>query len=421
MIPGTGGDWATRVNHLCDFTRVAANLGHSGGYNLAHLYWPWVSLMFSTAILTYVNETAPVLMLGLDAQCRVTTANTHARRILGYPLTGRPLNELVVNFTPMPDLSASDATREAGHLLSFNTAAGVPDSFRFRFFARRDGWLALGNLDFEEQARLGTEVLELNRELNDLARQLHQANAELRELNQLKNRFLGMAAHDLRNPIGLILNFSELILDEAGERLSGEHREFLRICLDAAINMKQIVESFLDVSIIESGELRLDLTLASVREILAGVEPIARLVAGKKNIVLCGDSADDARRLRVDVSKIQQVLVNLVGNAVEHSVPGQRVWLSSQWDDQQIVFAVRDEGPGIAPEDQARLFTAFARAGTRKTAGERSVGLGLAIARLVVKAHGGRLWVESIPGQGATFRVALPIQTALQTQEAIQP
>jgi signal transduction histidine kinase len=78
--------------------------------------------------------------------------------------------------------------------------------------------------------------------------------------------------------------------------------------------------------------------------------------------------------------------------------------------DQALVLAVRDEGPGIAPEDQARLFTSFVRAGTRKTAGERSVGLGLAIARLVVEAHGGRIRVESIPGQGATFLISLPAQ-----------
>ena len=151
-------------------------------------------------------------------------------------------------------------------------------------------------------------------------------------------------------------------------------------------------------------------------EILAGVEPIVRLRAGRKKISLLVDLPDEAtassvaaRRLRVDASKLQQVLLNLIGNAVEHSVPGQRVWLSARWDDQTLVLAVRDEGPGIAAEDQARLFMCFARAGTRKTAGERSVGLGLAIARLVVEAHGGRIRVESIPGQGATFLITLPL------------
>jgi len=182
--------------------------------------------------------------------------------------------------------------------------------------------------------------------------------------------------------------------------------------------MKRLIDGFLDLSVIESGKLRLDLASASVPEIVAGVEPIARLMAGKKRISLLVDMADNGRRLRVDASKLEQVLLNLIGNAVEHSVPGQRVWLSSRWDDQNLVLAVRDEGPGIAPEDQARLFTCFARAGTQKTAGERSVGLGLAIARLVVEAHGGRIWLESIPGQGATFLLALPAQNQRTSQSA---
>jgi two-component system, sensor histidine kinase and response regulator len=122
------------------------------------------------------------------------------------------------------------------------------------------------------------------------------------------------------------------------------------------------------------------------------------------------EPTEDARRLRVDASKLQQVLLNLVGNAVEHSVSGQRVWVSARWEGQDLVFAVRDEGPGIPPEDQARLFTAFGRTGLRKTAGERSTGLGLAIARLVVEAHGGRIWVKSRPGHGAEFLFNLPTQ-----------
>ena len=360
--------------------------------------------------LANVMETASVLVLRLDAAQFVVAANVHARRLLGPGVVGRPMTDLVLNFTPLPDLASSSVTTKAGHLLSLNTAAGLPESFLFHFFALPEGILAMGSFDLQEQVRLRTEVLGLNRELNDLTRQLHQANAELRELNQLKNQFLGMAAHDLRKPIGVIMTYSEFVLDEAAGQLSEEHQEFLRTCLAAATGMRRLIDGFLDLSVIESGKLRLELALASVSEIVAGAEPIARLVAGKKQISLLVNLADNGRRLPVDASKLQQVLLNLIGNAVEHSVPGQRIWLSSRWDDQNLVLAVRDEGPGVAPEDQARLFTSFARAGTRKTAGERSVGLGLAIARLVVEAHGGRIWVESIPGQGATFFLALPTQ-----------
>jgi signal transduction histidine kinase len=148
-----------------------------------------------------------------------------------------------------------------------------------------------------------------------------------------------------------------------------------------------------------------------VEEIMSGVAQIGRLIAAKKKITLLVEPAAGAPRLVADAAKLQQVLLNLVANAVEHSQPGQRVWLASYWQPSELCFSVRDEGPGLAPEDQARLFLPFGRGGTRKTAGERSVGLGLAIARSIVEAHEGRIWVESIPGYGATFVVALPVQT----------
>ena len=332
----------------------------------------------------------------------------------------------IVDFSHSLDLPSLIRQGDAVHRLMLSTASGIPETLGFRFFPLPIGVLALASTDLKEQQELCEEVLGLNRELNNLTRQLHQANAELRELNRLKNQFLGMAAHDLRCPVGLIINYSEFVLDEAGERLSAEHREFLRISLAAATGMKQLIESFLDLSVIESGNLRLELAPARVPEILAGVEPMARLVAAKKKITLLVDRVDDARRLNVDAPQLRQVLLNLIGNAVQHSLPGQQVWVTSRWEHQNLVFAVRDEGPGIAPEDQAKLFTAFGRAGTKKTAGERSVGLGLAIARKVVEAHSGRIWVESTPGQGATFLFTIPVQEQpaqplLQRQRAAAP
>ena len=363
----------------------------------------------AAAMRAYVLETAPVLALYLDANYCVTDANAQARQVLRVEALGRPLTEQLVDFNCSLDLPALIRQSGVVHRLTLSTASGMPETLCFRFFSLPVGVLALASLDFPEQQKLRDEVLELNGQLNNLTRQLHQANAELRELNQLKNQFLGMAAHDLCIPIGVIMLYSGFVLDEAGSQLSERHREFLRICMGAATGMKRLIDGFLDLSVIESGKLRLELASASVPEIVAGAEPTARLMAEKKKISLLVDLSDDGRRLRVDASRLQQVLLNLIGNAVEHSVAGQRVWLSARWDDQTLILAVRDEGPGIEPEDQARLFASFGRAGTRKTPGERSVGLGLAIARLVVEAHGGRIWVESIPGQGATFLIALPL------------
>jgi signal transduction histidine kinase len=270
--------------------------------------------------------------------------------------------------------------------------------------------------DLQEQDHLRDEMLAINRELNDLTRQLQQANAELRDVNALKNRFLAMAAHDLRQPIGVVMAGADFLLAEEGSRLSAEGRSFLRTCLNAATTMKTLVDDFLDVSIIESGRLQLNPSTTTTAQIIDGVTPLVQLVASRKQVRLQVDCPPDSPPLRVDVGKVRQVLNNLVGNAVEHSSKGGRVWLAARHETDRVTFTVRDEGPGIAPEAQERLFVPFADAGTRKTAGERSIGLGLTIARQVVAAHGGRIWVESVPGHGATFLVELPFEAA-QAQE----
>ncbi len=252
------------------------------------------------------------------------------------------------------------------------------------------------------------ELTRLNNELVNLQRQLAKQNAELEHLNQLKNQFLGMAAHDLRRPLGVITTYIEFVLYEADDALTAEHRGYLQTCLDAAMDMKRLIDAFLDVSIIESGKPIADLAPAPLSAILQGALVICRLMADRKGVELVVESTLGSHAAWVDGPKLQQVLVNLIANAIEHSQRGQRVWISARWDREELQFAVRDEGPGISPEDQARLFQPFARTAARKTAGERSTGLGLTIAQQVVEAHHGRIWVESPLGHGATFFVTLP-------------
>ena len=368
--------------------------------------------VMARAVLAAVLFHAPVLVIRFDAAQRVTFTNTYAQRMLGSALRERTLAALLMEFSTAIDLRALLAQPEATHMLTLRTAAGVPESFMFRFFPVADETLAVGYLDVQEQRRLQDEVLLLNQTLNNLTRQLQQANAELRDLNQLKNVFLGMAAHDLRKPLGVIMSYTDFVLDEASARLTTEQCGFLTTCQNAAAGMQRLIDDFLDVTMIESGALRIEPAPVCIAAIIANVLQLARLLAAKKNVTLHVPETPDAWRIMADGPKLEQVILNLVSNAIEYSRPGQHVWLSTRWEPPTLTLAVCDEGPGIAPADQACLFTAFARTGERKTAGERSVGLGLVIARKIIEAHHGRIWVESVPGHGATFSFTVPLNAS---------
>jgi signal transduction histidine kinase len=280
----------------------------------------------------------------------------------------------------------------------FNEAVQVLAAETFRLFEEHGA----------HDARVFDELTRVNNELAALHRTLAKQNAELEQLGELKSRFLAMAAHDLRKPAGVILTYTEFVLDEADISLSEEQKKYLQTCLNAAAGMKHIIDGFLDMAVIESGMLHLDVAPVSVAQIIEGVVEICRLQAAIKKVHLLVDPAEGTRRFQADAPKLQQVLLNLLYNAVEHSPEGRHVWLSSCWAQDELVFSVRDEGAGLTPEVQTQLFIPFVNAGTRKTAGERTMGLGLQIAKIIVEAHKGRLWVESEPGKGTTFFVSVP-------------
>ncbi len=363
-------------------------------------------------LAAYLNRLAPVLALTLDQDMRVMECNAYARRILPMAQLGLPFADWLVDFTAH-DLQYADllASTEAPTRLSLNTATRVPETFLFHFFPLPEGHLALGSPDIAEQRRLGETVLILNRELNNLTRQLHQANAELNDLNQLKNTFLGMAAHDLRKPIGAILAYVQFVLDEA--ELGAEHREFLAISRAAAADMKRLVDNFLDLAVIEANQLRLDLAPARAADILEAALVLLRPLAQRKAVTLLADASQAGGDMRLDAAKLQQVLLNLAGNAIEHSQSGQQVTITLRRtptpDGCELRCEVRDAGAGIGAAAQAQLFEAFAHTDSRKTGGERATGLGLAIARRIIEAHGGRIGVDSAPGQGACFWFTLPV------------
>lgn len=244
--------------------------------------------------------------------------------------------------------------------------------------------------------------------IQELIRQLESSNVQLKELNQLKNKFLGMASHDMRNSLSAIKGYSQILKEDLEELPAETKDRFLNFIFKSSDNMLKMVNELLDVSVIESGMLKLDLQPGSLKSLANHHIMINQFFADKKDIRLHSD-LPDAAECRMDSNKIGQVIDNLVSNAIKFSESGKNIFISLKKQKGKLVFSVRDEGPGISDEDQAKLFQHFQKLTARPTAGESSSGLGLAISKKMVEAHEGCLSVTSQLGSGTTFSFELPI------------
>jgi len=253
------------------------------------------------------------------------------------------------------------------------------------------------------------QLHEALRALRESQRQLLDRNTTLEALNEQKNRLLGMAAHDLRNPLGVILAYSDFLETEASAVLDPDQRDFVSTIKSTSEFMLNLINDLLDVSTIESGRLHLDLAQADLNELVRHNVSRNRVLAQQKHIELDFEDTEKLPPLTLDRGKIEQVLNNLIGNAVKYSHPDTRIAVRIARDETQVTVSVADQGQGIPEEDLPKLFKAFGKTSVQATAGEQSTGLGLAIVRKIVEGHGGIMSVQSCVGKGSTFSFTLPV------------
>ena len=226
---------------------------------------------------------------------------------------------------------------------------------------------------------------------------------EMADLSQLKDRFLGMAVHDMRNPIFGIRSLSSLMLEGLVEpALQGELKDMVGLINRESNQLGDLVNDLLDITVIESGKLELATVKTDPAPLLRERGEMAALAARKKNISIRIE-ANEGGTATMDRRRMGQVLDNLLSNAVKFSPSGSEVQAVLGYEDQCPVFCIRDQGPGIADEEGDRIFGTFQKLSARPTANESSTGLGLAIVKKIVDAHRGAVWVESSPGCGAAF------------------
>ena len=311
-------------------------------------------------------------------------------------------------------LEVADATRDP----RFSDSALVTGEPGIRFYAgvpliTSDNF-ALGTLCVVD--RQPRQLNASQREaLEALSRQVvamietHRAYIRVRELAKQKDDFLRVASHDLKNPLQAIRGATDLLsLFTEQEHSSPEMREFVDMIQDRAGAMQRIIEDFVDCQAMEDGQLKL--TLSSVdltevaRDVVAGHTPTAHAKGIALSVIVVGEVTP----VRVDRARIAQVLENLVGNAIKFSPRGARVTVRLSSVADRVRVEVADNGPGLAEADMPRLFTRYGRLSAQPTGGETSTGLGLAICKQLVEAHGGQIGAGNGEGGGATFWFEVP-------------
>lgn len=311
-----------------------------------------------------------------------------------------PVPDIILLDIVMPGMDGFEVCR---HLKAHAETSQIPVIFITSMHNPADETkgLELGAVDFVRKPFVPNVIMARIRTQLELLRQRER----LIELNQVKNKFLGMAAHDLRNPLNSICGLSDMLLHlKLNEE---EQRRFIQTIYTVGTQMSCLINDLLDVSVIESGHFDMNLKPGNLAQLLQTRMELFRFAAEKKNIRIHFEPRV-VRTITFDEDRLAQVIDNLLGNAIKFSNPDTQVTIGIGQDAEQVWFAVQDQGPGITDEDRSRLFGAFQKLSARPTGKEKSTGLGLSIVKKIVDAHQGSITVTSEPGKGSVFRVNLP-------------
>jgi signal transduction histidine kinase len=261
---------------------------------------------------------------------------------------------------------------------------------------------------FADQAVIAIENVRLFEEIQEKSRQVEEASKH-------KSQFLANMSHELRTPLNAILGYTELILDG----IYGDAPDKMRNVLDRVQtngrHLLGLINDVLDLSKIEAGQLALRLSDYSIKEMMEGVYVAVEPLAGNKKLGFRLELSEDLPTAYGDERRLSQVLLNLVGNAIKFTDTGA-VTMKAAAANGSYTIAVNDTGPGIAEDDQAKIFEEFKQSEAAQTKAKGGTGLGLSIAKRIVEMHGGRLWVESTLGKGSTFFFTVPLKVESQAR-----
>jgi signal transduction histidine kinase/ActR/RegA family two-component response regulator len=243
-----------------------------------------------------------------------------------------------------------------------------------------------------------------------LVRALEQRSAELEVASRHKSEFLASMSHELRTPLNAIIGFSEVLLERMFGELNERQDEYLRDILGSGRHLLDLLNDILDLSKVEAGRMELDRSTFDVTDAVDYTLSMVRERAARRGVTLRRVPAEGTSEVHADELRVKQVLLNLLSNAVKFTPTGGTVTVTTERVDGDVVVEVSDTGPGIPQADQERIFHAFQQ-GTRSPSRQEGTGLGLTLCKRIVELHGGRIWLDSRPGEGSTFGFTIPSPT----------
>jgi signal transduction histidine kinase len=258
-----------------------------------------------------------------------------------------------------------------------------------------------------------TDITELKRRQMEL----EQAREQAEQASRTKSQFLASMSHELRTPLNAILGYTELMADGTYGELSEEMLEVLKRLEANGRHLLGLINDLLDLSKVEAGQFVLDLSDYCIQDIAQTVRSTLEPLAADKKLAFKVEVAPELPPGRGDGRRLTQVLINLVGNAIKFTDAGE-VAIKAEAKNGSFYVSVRDTGPGISAADQSKLFQEFQQVDNAITRKKGGTGLGLAISKRIIEMHGGKIWVESQPGQGSIFTFTLPVVVERQAEAA---